>query len=983
MQIAPRRALDLADRSAAAASSGPIATQRAVGRDLRPASPRSSGSIDRRWCSSTRGGWPSASRIIWPSGWARTPSPRTTAACRARSASTPSSGSRPASCARSWRRRRSSSASTSARSISSARSDRRARSPSRVQRIGRAGHWRGAVPEGPALRRPRATSWSSARRWCCAIRRGELDRIVDSRRAARHPGAADRRDVRRRRLARRRPVRARPPRVSVPRSAARGLRRRSSRCCREGIAARRGRYGAYLHRDRVNGRVRGRRGARLAAITSGGAIPDTALYTVVAEPEGTVVGTVDEDFAVESLAGDIILLGNTSWRIRRVARAACSSKTRTARRRRSRSGAAKRRRAPPSCPRHVAEVRETVSDLAPGRDARTTRAHRRPAAAAAVAWLAGHCGLDRAGAEQIVDYVVAGRAVLGAVPTQHDDHRRAVLRRGRRHAARHPRAVRRADQQGLGPGAAQAVLPLVQLRAAGGGDRQRHQHRAGRAAQLSARRRLPVPAAGHRARGARAGGARRRRSSARAGAGTRAARSRCCASAAARRSRFRSSACSPTTCWPRCSPTPRPARRTSKATSRFPITRSIREVMKDVLTEAMDLDGLDRRADAASPTARSAAWPWTRRCRPSFSHEILNANPYAYLDDAPLEERRARAVEMRRDAAGDRALGSRRARSGGDRRSLRATPGRTCATPTSCTMRCRRSSRSRSPSRRGLSRAVAAVAPGAGERSPRAVASTARRPDATGSPPSGRRRFGAVFPSARVSMRAARRRLAPAASRDDALVALVQGWLAHIGPTTHGGTGAMARARRRATSTRRCCGSRPPAPCLRGSVPSQRTAGSDEPQEWCDRRLLARIHRLTLGALRREIAPVTPAEFMRWLLRWQHVAPGTQLPGERGTLEVLRQLQGFEAPANAWEPQLLARRIADYDPADARSPVPDRRGRLGPPVAASGDARARRRSRAAPRRADERGADHLLRPRRRGLDGAAAPHGRRSQRRAV
>ena len=86
----------------------------------------------------------------------------------------------------------------------------------------------------------------------------------------------------------------------------------------EGIAARRGRYGAYLHRDRVNGRVRGRRGSRLAAITSGGAIPDNALYTVVAEPEGTVVGTVDEDFAVESLRGDIMLLGNTSWRIRRV-----------------------------------------------------------------------------------------------------------------------------------------------------------------------------------------------------------------------------------------------------------------------------------------------------------------------------------------------------------------------------------------------------------------------------------------------------------------------------------------------------------------------------------------------------------------------------------------------------------------------------------------------------------------------------------------
>ena len=98
-----------------------------------------------------------------------------------------------------------------------------------------------------------------------------------------------------------------------------------------------------------------------------------------------------------------------------------------------------------------------------------------------------------------------------------------------------------------------------------------------------------------------------------------------------------------------------------------------------------------------------------------------------------------------------------------------------------------------------------------------------------------------------------------------------------------------------------------------GGILRGQFTGSPE-TEWCDRRLLMRIHRLTLGILRREIQPVTPAEFMRWLLRWQHVAPGTQVLAERGTLEVVRQLQGFEAPASAWEPQILARRIADYDP---------------------------------------------------------------------
>ena len=84
--------------------------------------------------------------------------------------------------------------------------------------------------------------------------------------------------------------------------------------------------------------------------------------------------------------------------------------------------------------------------------------------------------------------------------------------------------------------------------------------------------------------------------------------------------------------------------------------------------------------------------------------------------------------------------------------------------------------------------------------------------------------------------------------------------------------------------------------------------------EWCERRLLARIHRLTVGELRRQIQPVTPAQFMRWLLRWQHVAPSSQLLGERGALEILRQLQGFEAPASAWESQILSRRVAGYSP---------------------------------------------------------------------
>src|SRR6185503_20535975 len=169
----------------------------------------------------------------------------------------------------------------------------------------------------------------------------------------------------------------------------------------EGIATARGRSGAYLHRDAVNRRVRGRRGARLTAITSGGAIPETAQYLVVAEPEGTTVGTLDEDFAVESMAGDVFLLGTTSWRIRRVE----AGRVRVE----DAHGAA------PSIPfwrgeapgrtvelsEEVAFIREQIVQQADP-----------------VEWLMTECALDAAGAKQAALYARAGAAALGALPTQ-------------------------------------------------------------------------------------------------------------------------------------------------------------------------------------------------------------------------------------------------------------------------------------------------------------------------------------------------------------------------------------------------------------------------------------------------------------------------------------------------------------------------------------------------------------------------------------
>src|ERR1700681_1974350 len=185
-----------------------------------------------------------------------------------------------------------------------------------LQRVGRAGHWRGAVPKGRlfATTRDELVECAALVR---AIRHGDLDRIaipeapldILAQQIVAACAAEDWREGGLFALVRR---------CYHFRNLSRSDFDEVIGMLSEGIAARRGRYGSYLHHDRVNKRLRGRRGSRLAAITSGGAIPDNALYTVIAEPEAVVVGTVDEDFAVESLRGDIILLGNNSWRIRRV-----------------------------------------------------------------------------------------------------------------------------------------------------------------------------------------------------------------------------------------------------------------------------------------------------------------------------------------------------------------------------------------------------------------------------------------------------------------------------------------------------------------------------------------------------------------------------------------------------------------------------------------------------------------------------------------
>src|SRR5713101_2293511 len=284
-----------------------------------------------------------------------------------------------------------------------------------LQRIGRAGHWRGAVPKGRIFATTRDDLLECAA-LVRAIRQGDLDRIavpeapldILAQQIVAMCAAEDWQEEELFQAVRR----------AYPyRDLARLDFEEIVAMLSEGIASARGRYAAYLHRDRVNGMDRGRRGSRLAAITSGGAIPENSLYTVVAQPEGTVIGTVDEDFAVESMAGDIMLLGNTSWRIRRVQAGKVLVE--------DAQGAAPnvpfwRGEAPSRTDElsaHVSELREKISSFVPlaacDSDGQTATS-----AAAVANWLKLECGLDDAGAEQAVEYVVAGRALLGAVPTQ-------------------------------------------------------------------------------------------------------------------------------------------------------------------------------------------------------------------------------------------------------------------------------------------------------------------------------------------------------------------------------------------------------------------------------------------------------------------------------------------------------------------------------------------------------------------------------------
>jgi ATP-dependent Lhr-like helicase len=666
----------------------------------------------------------------------------------------------------------------------------------------------------------------------------------------------------------------------------------------EGATTRPGRTTAHLHLDRVNGVVRPRRGARLAAITCGGAIPDTFNYPVVTFPDESPVGSVDEDFAIDSSAGDIFLLGNTSWRIRRIEAGRVLVED---------AGGA-----PPTipfwfgeAPARTAELSDEVAALRREVDERLSSVGR----AATVAWLAESASMPLAGAEQLTDYLAAARAALGALPTTDtiiaerffDDaggmqliiHAPlggrinkawglALRKRFCRGFNQELQAAATDDGIILSLGPVHS-FPLAEvfdfLRSA-------------TVKELLTQAVLDAPVFGVRWRWAvtRALTVLRRHGGKRV-------------------------------------PPHLLRMRTDDLMSLvFPMAQAclenvvgdielpdhplVKEAMRDSLEEFLDVDGLvrllaDIEAGRVKVIARDTLEP------SPLGHEIINANPYAFLDDAPLEERRTRAVNLPRvlatDASGPRMCEAASIAQAEDE----ATP----------------------PVRDGdelhdlllslLLLPVEAIAEAGWGAMLDGLAASRRATRVTWRA-AGEARTAWVAAERLALVRLAlpadaalERELPPIPARgvpperERAIAEIVGAHLACRGPRT-AATIAAAVGLERSDVEVALAALESEGGVLRGRFTVEGARG--EADEACDRRMLARIHRLTVGRLRREIEPVPAATLMRFLFRWQRLAPGCQLIGEDGLGRLVDQLQGFESAAGAWEREILPARLHGYEP---------------------------------------------------------------------
>jgi ATP-dependent helicase Lhr and Lhr-like helicase len=652
----------------------------------------------------------------------------------------------------------------------------------------------------------------------------------------------------------------------------------------EGIRTGRGKRAAYLHRDQVNGSLRGRRGARLAALTSGGAIPELAEYRVLAEPDDAVVGTVTEDWAIESMAGDVFLLGTSSWRIRKVEPGAVR--------------VVDAHGAPPSVPFWLGEAPGRTTELSEEVAAIRAAVAERLAAtgpAAAAGWLAAECGLGEAAAQTIAAYLSTGLAQLGVLPTMDT----VVLERffddagGMQLVGHAPYGARVNRALGLALRKRFCVTFDFELQAAASDDAillslgPQHSFPLDRVPKFLAsgtveevvrqavltspmfaarwRWNLNTSLAVLRMRGGKKNPPAIQRME----------------------SDDLMAAVFPTlaACQENVAPGPLP----------IPDHVLVRQTLEDCLRDAMDIDGLkDLVAGIESGRVNVVVRDTTE---PSvLAHEILNGRPFTFLDDAPLEERRSRSVPLRRglpveaheldrlDPAAIARVEDQVRPDPRDEHELHDLLLNLVA------MRPVEAWRQWFESLVAARRAV-----GVGAEAAELWAATERLPA-----------IGVLYPGARVGTPHTGHDAMPQPDDAEAAADLLRGHLECRGPATVAALAADT-ALSESLITRALAALEAEGFALRG-----RFTGPESSEEFCSRRLLSRIHVYTRERRRREIEPVSIRDLMRFLLRWQHVADGTRREGRAGVLAVVEQLQGFELATGAWERSVLAARVDGY-----------------------------------------------------------------------
>jgi ATP-dependent helicase Lhr and Lhr-like helicase len=731
----------------------------------------------------------------------------------------------------------------------------------------------------------------------------------------------------------------------------------------EGFSTKRGKRSSYLHHDAVNQRIRGRRNARISAITSGGAIPDTADYAVVLEPSDLVIGSVNEDFAIESLQGDIFQLGNTSWRVLRVEQGKVRVEDAHGQ--------------PPSIPFWLGEaparthelsvsvsrLRENISERidvsTPCGSGGVDAAEVDPPATAdgtgftaqingslnlepAIKFLTDEVGISRIAAEQIVEYLAGAKVVLGVMPSQDnlvlerffDDsgsmqlivHSPFGSRLNRAWGlALRKRFCRKFNFELQAAATEDAVILSLGPTHSFPLDEVFHYLNSKTVRQLLCQALLDAPMWNIRWRWnvTRSLAVLRRRGGKKIPAQLQRMDAEDLLTAI-----FPDQVA----CFENL-----PA-----GEREIPVHPLVDQTVKDCLEEAMDIASLERLLTSIERNEKNLFARDVIEASP-LAQEILNARPYAYLDDAPLEERRTRAVQQRRWLDPQTAKDMGKLDQGAiDRVRDEAWPRVESADELHDALvelgfltegegqEWQHFFAELKNDRRAavlLATGTAGVSPAMSAERESDSASLSDKATVAGGTP--------ALPVTTVPVAAlwvAAERLPqlnviyPAASLEPpivapesfakvpwtlepALVEILRGRLEGLGPST---VPALAASFGLTTNEIELGLLKLEAEgfVIRG----QFTPGTTE-TEWCARRLLARIHSYTLNRLRQEIEPVSTTDFVRYLLAWQKVAPEHQMEGQESLRAIIDQLEGFEAPAAAWEGEIFPSRLAEYDPA--------------------------------------------------------------------